>query len=170
MTRADEPRARGPVEDRLFERKAIIGMIHMPALPGAPRNDKTMSELIEFASSEVGKLERAGLDGVIVENAGDAPLSVVGTPVKSQIPIARSLPFLLAATFGDGPQTGVKVERPQRKRGRTTLSPGRTIAYFAAKEEASIDRHHLAPRAAGRRGRARGRPALSRCSEQFPAT
>ncbi|MFN2490911.1 MAG: BtpA/SgcQ family protein [Actinomycetota bacterium] len=57
----------------LFETKPIIGMIHMPALPGAPRNDATMEALIGFALSETRKLESSGLDGVIVENAGDSP-------------------------------------------------------------------------------------------------
>jgi membrane complex biogenesis BtpA family protein len=56
-----------------FDDKPIIGMIHLPALPGAPRNDKSMEELTEFAVSEATKLESAGLDGAIVENVGDAP-------------------------------------------------------------------------------------------------
>ena len=29
--------------------KPILGMIHMPALPSAPQNDKTMDELVAFA-------------------------------------------------------------------------------------------------------------------------
>ncbi|MEQ1769357.1 MAG: BtpA/SgcQ family protein, partial [Devosia sp.] len=53
--------------------RPLIGMVHMPALPGAPNNDKTLTQLIDFALSEVAILERAGLDGCIVENVGDAP-------------------------------------------------------------------------------------------------
>jgi uncharacterized protein len=64
--------ARAGVAD-LFEDKPLIGMIHMPPLPGAPRCDSAMEELVAFARSEAALLERAGLDGVIVENAGDAP-------------------------------------------------------------------------------------------------
>jgi membrane complex biogenesis BtpA family protein len=48
-------------------------MIHLPAVPGAPRNEKTMEELTEFAVEEARKLENSGLDAAIVENAGDAP-------------------------------------------------------------------------------------------------
>ena len=59
---------------RLFQAKPLIGMIHMPALPGAPNNTKPMKELIEFALSEAEKLEGAGLDACIVENVGDTPL------------------------------------------------------------------------------------------------
>src|SRR4029450_11691339 len=49
-------------------------MIHMPALPSAPQNDKSMDELVAFALSEARKLESAGLDACIVENVGDVPL------------------------------------------------------------------------------------------------
>ena len=58
----------------LLARKPILGMIHMPALPAAPRNDKTMDELVAFAVSEARKLETAGLDACIIENVGDVPL------------------------------------------------------------------------------------------------
>ncbi len=58
----------------LLANKPILGMIHMPALPGAPQHDRTMEELIAFALSEAGKLEAAGLDACIVENVGDVPL------------------------------------------------------------------------------------------------
>jgi uncharacterized protein len=57
----------------LFAHKPIFGMLHMPALPTAPENAMTMDQLIDFALSEAKKLERAGLDAVIVENVGDAP-------------------------------------------------------------------------------------------------
>jgi len=33
----------------LLAGKPILGMIHMPALPSAPQNDKTMDELVAFA-------------------------------------------------------------------------------------------------------------------------
>jgi len=59
---------------KLFPEKPIIGMIHMPALPGAPEATKSMKELTEFALAEAVKLERAGLDACIVENVGDTPL------------------------------------------------------------------------------------------------
>jgi len=57
----------------VFPGKAMIGMIHLPALPGAPRNTLSIDELIGYALSETAKLERAGLDGVIVENVADTP-------------------------------------------------------------------------------------------------
>ena len=59
---------------QLFRGKPLIGMIHMPPLPGAPNNTMSMRELTDFALSEATKLGRAGLDACIVENVGDAPL------------------------------------------------------------------------------------------------
>src|SRR5919198_6289384 len=58
----------------LLAGKPILGMIHMPALPSAPQNDKSMDELVAFALSEARKLEAAGLDACILENVGDVPL------------------------------------------------------------------------------------------------
>ena len=60
--------------NQLFRRKPLIGMIHMPPLPGAPNNAMSMKELTKFALSEATKLEGAGLDACIVENVGDTPL------------------------------------------------------------------------------------------------
>jgi len=68
---------------KLFPEKPIIGMVHMPALPGAPSNTKSMKELVEFALSEADKLEGAGLGGCIVENVGDTPLFKHGLPPYS---------------------------------------------------------------------------------------
>lgn len=56
-----------------FPSKPLIGMIHLPALPGAPRSELALDDLVSFAIDEAAKLERAGLDGAIVENVGDVP-------------------------------------------------------------------------------------------------
>jgi len=68
---------------RLFPDKPLIGMVHMPALPGAPDSTKSMKELTEFALSEADKLEAAGLDACIVENVGDTPLFKESLPPYS---------------------------------------------------------------------------------------
>jgi membrane complex biogenesis BtpA family protein len=73
----------------LVPSKPIIGMIHLPALPGAPRNDLTMDELLAFATEEAGKLERAGLDALIVENVGDVPLFKEDVPPVTVAAMAR---------------------------------------------------------------------------------
>jgi membrane complex biogenesis BtpA family protein len=58
---------------KFLRSKPIIGMIHMPALPGAPRHTMDLEALVGFALNEAGILERTGCDACIVENVGDAP-------------------------------------------------------------------------------------------------
>jgi membrane complex biogenesis BtpA family protein len=53
--------------------RPLIGMIHLPALPGSPRAELDLDRLVAFALDEAAILEGAGLDGAIVENVGDAP-------------------------------------------------------------------------------------------------
>lgn len=61
---------------RLFGRRgALVGMLHLRPLPGAPRYraEDGMSAVLEQALSEARMLEDAGFDGVIVENGWDIP-------------------------------------------------------------------------------------------------
>jgi membrane complex biogenesis BtpA family protein len=51
----------------------LIGMVHLPALPGAPYFDGSMDALVTRAVSDAVTLERAGFDALIVENFGDIP-------------------------------------------------------------------------------------------------
>lgn len=51
----------------------IIGMIHVGALPGTPRNSKLPAQLIDQAIAETEIYCRAGIDGLIVENMHDVP-------------------------------------------------------------------------------------------------
>jgi membrane complex biogenesis BtpA family protein len=51
----------------------IIGMIHLPPLPGSPNNKMSLDEIVNYAITEGQKLQEAGVDGVIVENLGDYP-------------------------------------------------------------------------------------------------
>lgn len=52
--------------------KPIIGMVHLPPLPGSPRyNGEPMAGIAEYAVAEARTLESAGFDGLIIENFGD---------------------------------------------------------------------------------------------------
>ncbi len=58
--------------------KPIIGMVHLHPLPGAPLYDKInmpMQKIIELAVQEAVILEKAGVDGIQVENIWDYPFS-----------------------------------------------------------------------------------------------
>ena len=81
--------------------KPLIGMIHVPALPGTPGNKLNPKEIISKCLKEAMKLKDGGIDGIMIENMHDIPylkrnvgpeivglLSVVGHEVKK----ASSLP------------------------------------------------------------------------------
>lgn len=53
----------------------LIGMVHLPALPGSPAAGLSMNRIVDQAISEARTLIRAGFDAVIVENFGDAPFA-----------------------------------------------------------------------------------------------
>ena len=53
--------------------QALIGMVHVQALPGTPANKATPDEIVQCAVAEAKLLEQAGYDGVILENMHDLP-------------------------------------------------------------------------------------------------
>lgn len=58
----------------LFGRdKALIGMVHVPALPGAPRHSLPVSKIVRQAEDEARLLVDIGFDAIIIENTHDAP-------------------------------------------------------------------------------------------------
>lgn len=59
--------------------KTIIGMIHLPALPGYTAFPG-MNELIEFALDELDTLQTNGIHGVLIENENDKPHAVTASP------------------------------------------------------------------------------------------
>lgn len=54
-------------------RPLLIGMVHLPALPGAPGNTLALDRIIDHALADAGTLAQAGFGALIVENFGDAP-------------------------------------------------------------------------------------------------
>lgn len=54
---------------------ALIGVIHLPALPGSPKHVLPVAEIVERALAEAETLAGAGFDAVIVENFGDMPFT-----------------------------------------------------------------------------------------------
>jgi len=59
--------------DRFDADRPLVGMVHLPALPGAPRYDGDRDAIRERALADARALEAGGIDGVMVENFGDAP-------------------------------------------------------------------------------------------------
>ena len=52
---------------------AVIGMIHLQALPGTPRNMHSPSQIIDMALKEAEILKKAGIDSIMIENMHDVP-------------------------------------------------------------------------------------------------
>jgi membrane complex biogenesis BtpA family protein len=51
----------------------LFGMVHLPPLPGAPQESPTREDLRARAVRDARTLAKNGMDGVIIENFGDAP-------------------------------------------------------------------------------------------------
>ena len=59
--------------------KPIIGMIHLPPLPGYP-DSKGVAHIIRHAVADLHALEEGGVDGVLVENEYDRPHQITASP------------------------------------------------------------------------------------------
>jgi uncharacterized protein len=57
----------------MLPKRALIGMVHVRALPGTPRQELSISEIVDLAVGESRVMADAGFDGVIVENMHDRP-------------------------------------------------------------------------------------------------
>lgn len=82
-------------------RRAVIGMVQLPALPGgANYRDGTVEDVIATARSEADILSRNGIDALMVQNLGDIPVNqrtsleqvAWMTRVTSEIVAAASCP------------------------------------------------------------------------------
>jgi len=74
------PKVLPPKPDALAElfgiEKPVVGVIHLKPLPGAPRYDgEAMSDIFASAIADAKTLAAGGIDGIIIENAGDLPFS-----------------------------------------------------------------------------------------------
>lgn len=62
-----------PYHPRMLPKRALIGMVHIHALPGTPASRHTVDEIVASAAAEARVLVEAGFDGIIVENMHDRP-------------------------------------------------------------------------------------------------
>ncbi|WP_457754650.1 BtpA/SgcQ family protein [Thermococcus sp.] len=76
-----------------FERKVLIGMVHLKPLPGSYLYRGNFDEVLEHAIKEAKKLEKAGFDAVMVENFGDVPFpkTVEKTTIAAMSVIAKAI-------------------------------------------------------------------------------
>src|SRR5258705_6070639 len=98
----------------LFSRsKPVVGVIHVGALPGTPRNTQTVAELVMSAKREARVYRECGLDAVYIENMHDVPylrgevgpeivaaMTAIGTEVKSESGLPVGIQILASAKLG----------------------------------------------------------------------
>ena len=75
----------------------LIGMVHLGALPGAPEFAGDLDAVLEAAISDALTLERAGFDGLMVENFGDAPFFADDVPGVTVASMTRAVAAISAA-------------------------------------------------------------------------
>ncbi|GAB3603853.1 BtpA/SgcQ family protein [Microbacterium aureliae] len=91
--------------DEVFQvRKPIIGMCHLPALPGDPGYDKAggMDAVIAHARHEIDALQEGGVDGILISNEFSLPYLTETDPITA-ISMARVIGEVrdqLAVPFG----------------------------------------------------------------------
>lgn len=69
-------RSPGAIKDIFGRDKALIGMIHCPPFPGAPRyRGAPMEAIYDACLRDAERLVAGGMHGLIVENHGDIPFS-----------------------------------------------------------------------------------------------
>ncbi len=74
--------------------KLLVGMLHLPPLPGSPRSRASLDAIERDLSTEARVLADAGFDAAILENYGDVPFfkdRVDPVTVASMTRLARSV-------------------------------------------------------------------------------
>lgn len=90
--------------------KAIVGMVHVHALPGTPFGTCSVKEIVAKAVEEAQLLEKLGCDALIIENMHDRPhlqgrvgpevvavMTAVGCAVRQAISVPLGVQILCAA-------------------------------------------------------------------------
>lgn len=79
MKRNSESGTTGRIHEIFGVSVPVVGMVHLPPLPGSPGVPaghglaKVMAEIEEFVVRDVTALVEGGVDGIMVENFGDSP-------------------------------------------------------------------------------------------------
>lgn len=72
-----------------FGRRAVFGMVHLQALPGAPMFGGSIDAVIEAALRDARAIADGGADGIAVENFGDRPFFATRVPPETVAAMSR---------------------------------------------------------------------------------
>ncbi len=70
-------------------RGTLIGVVHLLALPGAPRYRGSLQRVVDRARADAEAYLTGGMDGLIVENLGDAPFFPSVVPAETVAALTR---------------------------------------------------------------------------------
>lgn len=80
----------------------VIGMVHLPPLPGAPKapadGARAMRDALDRAAADARALDRGGVDGIMIENFGDAPFYPDDAPKHVVAAVTRATTAVAAET------------------------------------------------------------------------
>lgn len=97
------------VEEVLGSEWPVIGVVHVPPLPGSPEGDSGgLPGLLERVRRDAAALAAGGADAALVENYGDAPYLPADVPKHT---VAFMTRIALAAREASGLPVGVNVLR-----------------------------------------------------------
>lgn len=85
---------------RRGDRPLLLGVVHLPPLPGAPRYEGEIAKVFEHARRDAESLLTGGADGFILENFGDAPFYPHRAPPETVAAIS-ALGYDLRQTYSD---------------------------------------------------------------------
>ena len=78
--------------------RSVIGVVHLPPLPGAPGWDGDFAALLDRARADLLALAEGGVDAVVVENFGDAPFRAEAVEPETIAAMARVITELRPLT------------------------------------------------------------------------
>lgn len=77
-------------------RPLLLGVVHALPLPGAPRHAGSMRHVLEHAERDARALLDGGVDGLVVENFGDAPFFARAVPPETISALTRVVDRVVA--------------------------------------------------------------------------
>ena len=86
-----------PPLELIGTRPTLIGVVHLAALPGAPRYGGDLGPVLERAVGDARALAAGGCDALIVENFGDAPFFPDAVPPETVAAMAVGLRAVIDA-------------------------------------------------------------------------
>jgi membrane complex biogenesis BtpA family protein len=78
------------LESTFGTRTSVVGMVHLPPLPGAPRFDGDLEAVLDRAVADAEALAAGGADALLVENFGDAPFHPDDVPKHTVAAMTRA--------------------------------------------------------------------------------